>query len=207
MKPDRLFAQEIIEDILEQIHGRLCLEASNCNFLAQAVSEARSGHHLEIGTLHGGSAILAALVKAQHGYSGDVWCVDPLEGYYKGTPFACEVDWVSKIPVTPEIVIENLRTFGVEDRVHIIQAKSDPLPTGLPDVFSSAFIDGDHWGDAPLRDWMNVKDKVTGYVIFDNTDQSSHPAVVQAVNVARADPDWEVVLEAGITAVLKRRVP
>jgi len=203
----RLFAQDIIEDILERIHGRMCLESSNCNYLAWAVSEARSGHHLEIGSLHGGSAILAALIKAQYGYSGDVWCVDPLNGYYTGTRFACEVDYVSRIPVTPEIISKNLRTFGVENRVRVIQSVSNPLPPSLPDLFSSVYIDGNHWGEAPLQDWMNVKDCVTGYVVFDNTDSANHPDVVRAVNVARNDPQWESALDAGITAIFKRRAP
>lgn len=201
----RLFAQDLIEEIIEKIHGRICLEASNCNYLAWAVAQARSGHHLEIGSLHGGSAILASLVKAQHGCSGDVLCVDPLNGYYTGTRFACEVDYVSRVPVTPDVMRENLKTFGVGERVHVFQAVSNPLPLGLPDHFTSAYIDGDHWGDAPILDWLNVKERTTGYVIFDNTDSASHPDVVRAVEMARNDPEWEPILQAGITAIFRRK--
>jgi hypothetical protein len=207
MNAPRLFAQEIIEDIIDRIHGRICHESSNCNFLAWAIAQAGDGDHLEIGALHGGSAVLAALVKVVHGHSGDVWCIDPLDGYYKGTPFEFPVDFVSKVPVSLEIFEENLRIFGVADRVHIVQASSIPWPAGLPDHFASAFIDGDHWGEAPLTDWNNVKRRTSRYVVFDNTDNATHPAVVNAVEIARVDPEWECVLQAGITAIFKRRAP
>jgi len=198
------FFQSEIDHIMRTMQGRLCYEESNCNYLAWALSQAGDGHHLEIGTLHGGSAILVALVKRQYGYEGDVWCVDPLDGYYMGTPFEFPVDWESKVPVSPEILMANLEFFNVADRVHIVQARSDPLPAELPERFASAFIDGDHWGPAPLQDWRNVKPRVDGYVIFDNADLVKHPNVWAATLEAAADPEWETILTEGITAVFRR---
>ncbi len=199
------YASDLIRTVNERIYGRMCYEQNNCNYLAWAIAQAGNGDHLEIGTLHGGSAILAALVKQQCGFSGDVWCIDPLNGYYVGTPYGCPVDWVSKIAVSPETLAGNVAAFGLEDRIHWIQAKSLPFPEQLKDhAFASAFIDGDHWGDAPLLDWASCKDRVSRMVVFDNDDRATHPAVMKAVEVARSDPFWTCVLRAGITAVFER---
>lgn len=199
------FADGMIKRIQQRMLGRICHEQHNGNYLAWAIAQAGRGDHLEIGSLHGGSAILAVLVKNRFSLPGEVWCVDPLDGYYIGTPFAHVVDWVSKVPVTPETLRSNLEAFGVADRVHVVQKKSIPWPEELGGhTFASAYIDGDHWGDAPTIDWRNVKDRVGRIVVFDNTDRQTHPAVVAAVEEAKKDPQWKCILEAGITAVFER---
>lgn len=38
------------------------------------------GDHVEIGTLHGASAIAVALAKKMAGVPGEVYCIDPLDG-------------------------------------------------------------------------------------------------------------------------------
>lgn len=199
------FSQESIDQIIKNLDGRMCYESSNCNYLAWAVAQAGDGDHLEIGTLHGGSAILAALIKRANNFSGNVWCVDPLDGYYMGTKYECPVDLVTKIPVTKERVLKNAKEFGVSDRIKVIAAKSIPWPEGLPQRFASAFIDGDHSGDVPLKDWRNVKDRTDKYVIFDNANQETNPDVMTAVREAANDPEWEVIWSQGITVILRRR--
>lgn len=200
-----LFQQELIETVIDGLDGRICLEQSNINYLAWVLYESGDGDHLEIGTLHGGSAVVAGLMKVHCGYSGDIWCVDPLDGYYMGTPYQHATDWVSKIPVTPKRVCDNARHFGLDQRIKVVQSKSLPWPADLPSHFASVFIDGDHWGDVPWQDWLNVKDHTGQYVIFDNVDASTHPAVWSAVEKAAQDPDWELVFRQGITGILKRR--
>jgi predicted O-methyltransferase YrrM len=200
------FSQELIDLVIEKMDGRLCYESSNSNYLAWAITKARDGDHLEIGTLHGGSAVLAALIKKGNNFSGDVWCVDPLDGYYMGTKYECPVDLVTKIPVTKERVLKNAKEFGVIDRIKIIAAKSIPWPKGLPERFISVFIDGDHSGDAPLLDWRNIKDRTDKYVIFDNANQETNPDVMTAVREAVNDPEWELILSKGITVILRRRI-
>jgi SRSO17 transposase len=196
------FGQEFIDRILKDLDGRLCYEDSNCNYLAWVIAQSGDGDHLEIGTLHGGSAILVALIKKTNDFSGKVWCIDPLDGYYKGTKYEYPVDLVSKIPVTRERVLENAKKFGVRDRIKVIASKSVPLPRGLPKRFASAFIDGDHSGDVPLQDWHNVKDRTDKYVIFDNANQATNPDVMVAVREAANDPDWELIWSQGITVIL-----
>jgi hypothetical protein len=199
------FAQALIDKVNQRIYGRMCDEQHNCNYLAWAIAQAGPGDHLEIGTLHGGSAILAVLVKNQFGLAGNVVCVDPLDGYYIGTPFEHPVDWVSNIPVTPETLAGNISAFGLDQRISWVQAKSIPWPEELGGhTFASAYIDGDHWGEAPLADWLNVRHRVGRMIVFDNVDMAAHPAVCAAVAQAKNDPQWKCVLERGITAVFER---
>lgn len=196
---------KLIGYVGSNIHGRICYQQSNCDYLLKAVCQAGDGDHLEIGTLHGGSAILVALAKQSLGLRGNVICIDPLDGYYKGTKFEFPTDYVTRVPVTREILEENLEKFGVIDSVQVIQAKSVPFPDCLAlREFASAYIDGDHWGEVPYQDWLNVSMRTRRMVVFDNVD-SGHPAVEAAVEAACRDDCWRIVLRDGITAVMERR--
>lgn len=196
------YAEEIIQRVVAGIDGRVAIEAADVNILAWAVARAGDGNHLEIGTLFGGSAIITALVKAELGLKGRVTCLDPLDGYYLGTPFACPVDPVCTKPITAERVRKNAEAFGVE--LEIIAKKSQPFPEELMDRrFVSAYIDGDHWGDGPMLDWLNVKARTDRIVVFDNND-AKHPAVQKAVEEAIKDPAWKLIFLGGISAVLER---
>lgn len=191
---------DLIVDIQSRMVGRICWEEHNCNYLAGALLNVE-GDHLEIGTLHGGTAILAALIKKQYNRSGHIYCIDPLDGYYTGTKYACETDPITHTPVTVNVVMANLAIFDVEDMVTIIQTRSTPFPKF--EGFASAFIDGDHWGDGPLTDWLNVYPITTDVVVFDNADQK-HPDVLRAVTQASSTTGWRLQKHEGITAVLER---
>lgn len=196
------FAAEIVNSVYLDIEGRMALSDSNVNILAWAVSRAGDGDHLEIGTLFGGSAIVAALVKKEQGFSGKVVCLDPLDGYYLDTIFAKRTDPVCGLPISRKQVEQNAKTFGVE--LEIIAKRSQPWPHELRDrKFASAYIDGDHWGDGPLLDWLNVKEQVEKIVVFDNFDDQ-HPDVQRAVRLAQADPEWKTIFQGGISCVMER---
>jgi hypothetical protein len=201
---DPNYAQETIELIQKNIQGRIAHEQHNCNYLAWAIAQAGNGNHLEIGTLFGGSAILAALVKKQLGFSGDVWCIDPLNGYYIGTDWQYPVDPVTGKVINEEVVWANARTFGVEDRIHIIAKPSLPWPEEAQHLlFASAFIDGNHWDHMPEHDWNMVAPRTDHYVVFDNYDDT-HPAVVTACHKANNSQGWVKEFSGGITYILRR---
>ncbi len=201
---DPNYGQALVEQIQREIRGRIAHEQHNCNYLAWAIAQAGDGDHLEIGTLFGGTAILAALIKQELGYQGDIWCVDPLDGYYVGTPYEYPVDPVSGVPINEETVWANARAFGVEERLHIIARPSQPWPPELrARTFASAFIDGDHWGEMPWRDWECVYPRTTRYVIFDNYDDR-HPAVQQTCRAAERNVCWQREFAGGITFIVRR---
>lgn len=201
---DPNYAQDIIERIQKGIRGRIAHEQHNCNYLAWAIAQAGHGDHLEIGTLFGGSAILAALVKIKLGLKGDIWCVDPLNGYYIGTKWQHPVDPVTNIAINEEVVWANARAFGVEDRIHIVPLPSRPWPEAVDDCcFASAFIDGDHWGDMPKHDWNMAAPRTDHYVIFDNYD-ALHPAVMETCHAVTNTSGWVKEFSGGITYILRR---
>ena len=172
--------------------GHIVLD--NVNVLLEFVSKTE-GNHLEIGTLFGGSAIAVALLKKELSQKGIVVCIDPLDGYYSKED-------MSGVLVVPETLFYNIDFFGVGSRVLVMKAYSRSC-RNLGMTFATAYIDGDHEGTMPLRDWLSVKDMVERYVIFDNCDVR-HLGVVRACDMADADPDWKCVYSSGITYVVER---
>ncbi len=180
---------------------------NNVEVVMEYVLRAGGGNHLEIGTLFGGSAIPVALAKKKYDQSGMVVCVDPLNGYYQDKwPRANMVDKVSKTPVTPTILFQNIDTFGVGDRVMVLRSKSEAIANLVDMQFTTAYIDGDHWEGAPLNDWNLVKDITSRYVIFDNLDEF-HIDVMYACGCADDDPNWTCVYQEGISYVVEKCNP
>lgn len=186
---------KIIENVKANMLGRMAEERDNV--LLVAATAACDGDHLEIGTLHGGSAIVVALIKKQFGYSGRVVCIDPFDGYYPNSKRYHKLDILTHIPVTVETLRENMRRFGVE--LEIIQAYSDPFPI-TNRRFATAYIDGDHWNGMPLKDWNSVKGITDKFVTFDNCD-FNHPDVLTACNIA--EREWLPYKREGITCIVK----
>ena len=194
---------EIVWHVTNNILGRLANKAGdivldNTNVMLEFVAKAE-GNHLEIGTLFGGSAIAVALLKEELSQKGIVVCVDPLNGYYSKQGSGEDL---SGVPITPTTLFHNIDLFDVGNRLLIMKAYSR-FCRNLGMTFSTAYIDGDHHGSMPLRDWLRVKDMISRYVIFDNCDMR-HVGVVRACTVADDDPEWECVYSSGITYVVER---
>lgn len=195
-------ALTIEKKIQAGIHGRIASDGVNSAIMASFA--AIPGDHLEIGSLHGGTAILVALLKKELRLPGMVVCVDPLDGYYVGNKtLEYPVDPDSGVPVSMDIFQENVNHFEVADRIEIIQKRSDPFPVNSGRRFSTAYIDGDHWGYAPQKDWNNVNGLVDRYIIFDNCDLA-HPSVLDACLQAVFTEDWIRCYKNGITCVFER---
>lgn len=194
-------ARVLAQRIAKEMRGRICDEKDNAAMMATYA--AVPGDHLEIGTLHGGTAVLVAMLKEALGVKGKVVCIDPLNGYYVERGFGKLIDGFSLVPVTPETVLYNADLFGVRKRIEIVQANSCPWPVVEGRRFATAYIDGDHWGDYPTRDWINCAACVDKFIVFDNVDDQ-HPAVKEAVNEAIQTPGWRLVLLKGITAVMEK---
>jgi len=197
-------ARVVEENITGRVANRIgSRRTQSTEILLEFVEKAGDGNHLEIGTLFGGSAIAVALLKQKLNHSGLVFCLDPLNGYYnygsKGF-----IDDQSGEAVTPKVLFENIRKFGVEQRIVVMQARSVPCPDFINMEFSTAYIDGEHRFGVPLKDWLWIKDLVTRFVIFDNY-ADTHPDVQNAGLMARNDPDWQEVYNEDITYIVERR--
>ena len=195
----------VIKEVQASMKGRICYEQNNVAVMANYALDAGDGDHLEIGVLFGGSAIVVALLKKRHGLKGKVYCVDPLDGYYFASlGMRADPNSRGKLSVDRAALDYNIRQFGVEDYIEVIEKPSIPWPDELKGKqFVSAYIDGDYWEEAPTTDWENVKDNVTRFVIFDNCDYK-HPSVIKACELATEDQNWKTVWNAGITYVLER---
>lgn len=184
--------------ISEQIEGRMCGKPHDWGLLSKMIVWAGGGPHLEIGTLFGGSAILAACTKQAFGLSGSVTCVDPLDSYY-GNP----VDVQSNTEVTVDTVKKNAEMFDVLDYIEIVPELSFPWPLGER-KFTSAFIDGSHDYDDVLEDWRACAQSVKKVVLFDNYDVVHH-GIAQVVKIAlEQHPEWTLLHASGVAAILAR---
>jgi len=191
----------IVEIVKRDITGRIADEQNNTLYMLETLIMAGGGDHLEIGTLFGGSAIAAALTKQRYKLEGDIYCIDPLDGYY-GTGVKDQCDLVPSV----EIFMKNLRDFKVEGIVYGVPEKSHPFPNVLArNTFTTAYIDGDHWGTGPMNDWWNVKDRVKNFVVFDNADVR-HPAILETIRyIEDNEKDWSLFFRGGITAIVRRK--
>jgi len=176
--------------------------------MMELVVEAGDGDHLEIGVLHGATAIMTALTKISFQIKGDVICIDPLQGFYPPDPshpdgvfsdsgelITNAVEPSTKTPVSPKIFRANVSFFGVGHRISLVQAFSDPWPDALVDYrFTSAYIDGNHYQDGPLKDWNNVHPRIVpgGLVWFDDCNDNC-PGVQKACDVAVNTPGWTFI--------------
>ena len=196
--------QAIISQVKSGMVGRLADLQDGTLKMLLAMAQSGNGDHLEIGTLFGGSAIAAALMKKELGLDGNVVCLDPLDGFYIGTPIEAPNDPVTKLSINLTTLVENIGRFEVLDRLEIIVRRSYPWPVELEKrSFASAYIDGDHWNNIPWLDWLNVKDRVSHFVIFDNYDLE-HSDVMTACQQAEQDRNWRRVHSEGITFILER---
>jgi hypothetical protein len=184
-------------EIYHQIEGRMCGLPHDWGILAEVIVLAGDGDHLEIGTLFGGSAILAAAIKDEFNLNGKIVCVDPLTGYYGNS-----VDPKSGVKVTKDRVTSNARAFGVLERLEIIPKPSHPWPLEVKRRFASAFIDGDHKEAGVLKDWEAVQAQVDRVVLFDNYDREHVDVVSAAIKIFGSySRSWIPIHLSGISLV------
>lgn len=152
------------------------------------------GNYVEVGVGYGGSLITVALVRKQFGVPGRIIGVDSFPG--------TSIERMHSFLFTNrKIVEENLKYFKVDDIVEIVQADSHPWP--LPnDTFSCALIDGWHEDDMPVRDWLSLKDRVTGQIMFHDREFED---VARAIVYALAEPGWRMQVPVGMSISFSRR--
>ena len=171
------------------IYGRLTMPDIDGAILG-TVMAACDGDHIEIGTAHGGSAILCAYAKKMLKANGHIYTVDPLEGY-KG----------DRTPTPPEPTYDNvwanIELHNMQDRITLMQGYHPPLPPEARGVtFESAFIDGGHDFHSVMADWKNLKDKVKGIILFHDVSNPSFGADT-VFELACRDKDWEFLVRDG----------
>lgn len=198
--PEYITALEVAHAVRLNICGRVADYPEKLALMG-ILSALCGGNYLEIGTLFGGSMITISLIRELFGVCGTVVCIDPLNGYYYDRTGMGE-DLCGVAP-TKEVLLSNATLFDVQDEVVVYEQNSIPFPQELESAtFGMSYIDGDHWGDVPERDWMNVKDITTDLVVIDNCSED-YPDVKRAVDVALSDDEW-YELYGGAYTILHR---
>lgn len=195
-------ARIIHEDVSSRMKGRMGDPGvENAAVVGAFAVLGGLGDYVEVGTLWGGSALVVALMKKYFRVPGNVYCVDPLDGYHVHEGLFVP-NAQMEAPVTIDTLMENAVTFGVEDMIIPVQKLSYPWPEELEkNVFSVAYIDGDHVSPAPERDWESVSLRTSRFVLFDNCEDK-YPDVVRFCGSPKSG--WRRVEQIGITCAFER---
>ena len=196
-----------IANILVKNGGRAADEGLSLPFLGSMVYLAGDGDHLDIGTLYGASAIMAGLVKKKFNLKGIVYCIDPYDPVTREAQAVAQPNMLGKLSATSEELWRNVEEFDLKDRVKLVQKRSHPWPDELKDnVFASAYIDGDHNGEGPWNDFLNLRGRVTQYIGCDNYEEE-YSDVVDAMVKAMDTEDWFLFYKNVTFVALRRLVP
>jgi len=177
-------------------YGRLAMTDGEAGLLNEICT--LPGDHIEIGTLWGATAILAALAKPA---DARVYTIDIMERGY----------WVTGDPGTPDSdvptarrILTNFMRAGVAHKITLMCGRSNPLP--MPGIRPrTALIDGSHMERLLRTDWRNVAATTAEYVALH--DYGAKYPGVQAV-VERdilQDAGWELAGHVDSLIVVRRR--
>lgn len=199
--------EEIAKSISENIKGWCGANGASLLPVGYMVAAAQGGDHLEIGSLWGASAIMAALVKKQYGFDGKIYCVDPME-YKRHEPCSRRANNVTpeRAKDMPNVFMRNIEAFGVSDVVTLIQKPSQPFPEELTGKrFSTVFIDGWHYGNTPTMDVRIASDSANDLILLDDAPLEYYPAVERAFRELVRDKRWIMQRTFDRSVLFRRR--
>jgi hypothetical protein len=167
--------------ISKHMIGRIGMLADECTLLGDTVKD--STRHLEIGTLWGGSALVAAMAGAKQ-----VYTIDLMSGGW----WDAGQDPKVNPPLGPKAVIDNLTGAKLRERIVLVVSPSNPFPLdGL--AFETALIDGDHSFGGVRADFHNVYPRTSRAIMFHDCEQS-YPGVMQFINSGEIEAaGWSLV--------------
>jgi len=194
----------LVEGLIER-GGRAADNGLSLPFILSMVARAGDGDHVDIGSLYGASAIGAALIKKELGFEGNVYCIDPYDQEERDSMVKGTHNLQNPISATAEELIANAEFFGVE--IKLSEQNSHPWPEELEDnIFASAYIDGDHVGDGPMNDFLNLRGRTTGFIGTDNYEEE-YPDVVSSMIFAMDTEDWFLYYKNLVFIAIRRIMP
>ncbi|GAF92084.1 unnamed protein product [marine sediment metagenome] len=165
----------IAGDFARRVTGWPMMPSAAGNLLMEYV-EKTEGDYIEIGSAFGGSAIMAGLAMGDR--PGTVFCIDPFMGTNE-----------FELDMRLTVFWSNIQNWGIKQRVIAFRHVHPPFPVSIHfHKFSVGLIDGDHHQLAPFRDFIALNDRVTDYLLFDNTEKD---AVSETITVA-SSRGWEI---------------
>jgi len=176
------------EITVNSIIGRVGITKAEAEVMAKYLDD---GLHIEIGTLWGGSAILASQAKP----GGKVVTVDPMNSGW----------WLSQDPVVgiaPSHEIVNLNIERLSGcPVQSVKGYSTEYLRGH-EPCSTLLIDGDHSYEAIRADWFVAREIAESYIFVHDYDEL-HEGVLRFIDELE-DYTWYRVDQAGSMLVFGR---
>jgi len=200
-------ARQIPKKINKSINGRVCMSNYiHVLYLIKNLLGASCKTYLEIGTLHGGSMLIAM----QSGLASTFVGIDPFEdhGYY-GKP----IDPHSGVRVTLANTQANINRNnphkhpfklikGFSTDPEVIAKVKEEFP-----VVDFLFIDGDHSTEGVTKDFNNYSSLVRpgGILVFDNYQDPAYKGRIAAAIRKIDRTDWITVGQYGYSLILERK--
>jgi hypothetical protein len=200
--------EELRDDIQKRMYGWWGGNAHSCYVLGNVVNLNKYFNHLEIGTLFGATAIYAARIMESNDSDGKVYTVDPCL-YELHEPCSIRAGNINPDLVLhqAEIIQENIKLFGMEDRIVFINKSSHPLTKEVKQhCYYTCFIDGDHQNGTPLIDVKNCIKLGIYNIVLDDTHYR-YPQVIDAMQYIIGLPGWTTGLSHNCTSAFYRFEP
>lgn len=185
---------ENVANKMDLKHGRSAMWRVEADLLAEICKT--PGDHVEVGTLWGASAIIAAWNKPR---PDRIYSIDIMQGGYwtDGDPGTNP-----KIKPTARAILDNFHHAGVADRITLICAPSNPLP--VSGLVSTALIDAAHESYLAKEDWLNLNSFVSRFIALHDVGEQ-HPGVASMVERwVLTDPRWRKYKQAHSLLVMER---
>ncbi len=151
--------------------------------------------YVEIGTMFGGSAIIAG-----YAVKGQVHCIEPFG--VKGNPFATKMGEF----VSVRHLRANWEVHHDLNRLVVHKQKHPPWPESIDGMFDVGLIDGDHTESQVWKDWEGMKDRIKHKIFFHDVrpvqDDGKNPTNVFHEIIKL--PEWELLEVRGVMGVVRR---
>jgi len=107
-----------IASVLEKNGGRAADSGLSLPFLGSMVYLAGDGDHVDIGSLYGASAIMAAKIKERFNLKGIVYAIDPYDPITREIQAAPQPGMIGKLSATPEEFWKNVKVTGTGEELN-----------------------------------------------------------------------------------------
>ncbi|KKL05806.1 hypothetical protein LCGC14_2602360, partial [marine sediment metagenome] len=156
------------EQITNKIRGVFLLSPSRAGVLRSYTRDS-TGAHLDVGTLHGGSAALVGLTSPRK----FIYTLDYYNGYYgSGEDGVQDVGRAGWTEPRPDTTWDNFRSICPwrSDYLIVLDVRSDD-PTLLPlERFDTAFLDAAAEDPEVIAEFNVIAPRVDKYIIIDDVD-------------------------------------
>ena len=197
---NRAMIEYVVDQTVRTLIGWPGCAGSSLSSVANLIAEyGEDGDHVEIGSLFGASALVAYRTKVELKQKGKVYCIDPM--VFDEHEYCVRIDGNKSQKILlrhqHQIFVDNTKNCS---GINLIRERSYPWPLPKEQRFSTALIDGWHYGDGPLNDAKTLVEVVDNAIMIDDV-VPSYPDVYRAFLYLCSHPDWFIIGKQNRVAV------